>query len=85
MRRNGKGISTRATGTALLGPPEGQHAPAERPVSHVQGSVQAEISEPALLQLSEELLQTLGQVTQLLHPGTGHRLDAKVLNFFFPL
>lgn len=64
---------------ALLSPPEGQRAPAERPAFHVHGNVQAEIREPALL----ELLQILVQVTQLLHPGTGHRLAAKVLNFFF--
>lgn len=70
-------------GLAPLCPPEGQRAPAEWPVFHVHGSIQAEISEPAPLELSSELLQIILQVTQLLHPGTGCRLDAKVLNFYF--
>lgn len=61
VMRNNKAISRRATGTSLLGPLEGQCAPAECPVFHVHGNVQLEISEPGLL----ELLQRLVQVTQL--------------------
>lgn len=79
VRRKGKAIGTRAPETAQL---SARRAACPSRASCFPWAWQHPSRGSSLGSLWRVTANT-AQVRQLLHPGTGRRLDAKVLNFFF--